>query len=173
MKHTLAILVQNRPGVLTRVAGLFARRGYNIESIAVGTTEEPSISRMTIVVDGDENIVEQITKNVHKLIDVLKVSDLTYDDMVDRELALVKVHADSNNRSEILQIVDIFRARIVDVAERSVMVEVTGDTGKVEAMVNLLAPFGIKELVRTGKVAMARGSKAGGAQTPPLRQVSA
>lgn len=172
MNHTLAILVQNRPGVLARVASLFARRGYNIESIAVGPTEDPSVSRMTIVVEGDQATVEQITKNVHKLIDVLKVSDMTHDDFVDRELALIKVHADSGNRSEILQIVDIFRARIVDVAERSVIVEVTGDTGKVDAMVRLLAPFGIKELVRTGKVAMHRGSKAKAVQEP-LRRISA
>lgn len=159
MKHTISILVENQPGVLARVAGLFSRRGYNIESIAVGETEDPSISRMTIVVDGEKVNVEQITKNVHKLIEVLKVSDLTHDDMVDRELALVKVTADANNRSEILQIVDIFRAKIVDVSERSVIVEVTGDEGKVSAMVRMLRPFGIKELVRTGQIAMARGAK--------------
>lgn len=158
MKHTLAVLVENRPGVLARVAGLFMRRGYNIESIAVGETEVPGISRMTIVVDGDAREVEQITKNVHKLIEVLKVSDLTHEPMVDRELALIKVTADSSNRSEILQIVDIFRAKIVDVAERSVIVEVTGDEGKVDAMIRLLRPHGIKELVRTGKIAMTRGA---------------
>lgn len=159
MKHTLSILVQNRAGVLSRVAGLFSRRGYNIESIAVGETEDPEVSRMTIVVDGDQGDVEQITKNVHKLIEVLKVSDLTHDDMVDRELALIKVTADTHNRSEILQVVDIFRAKIVDVAERSVIVEVTGDEGKVNAMIRMLRPYGIKELVRTGKIAMSRGTK--------------
>lgn len=159
MKHTLSILVYNRSGVLARVSGLFSRRGYNIESIAVGITEDPEISRMTIVVDGDENIVEQIIKNVHKLIDVLKVSDITTEDVVDRELALVKVTADATNRSEILQVVDIFRARIVDVNERSVIVEITGDEGKVDAMVQLLRPYGIKELARTGKIAMMRGPK--------------
>src|SRR5690606_23731892 len=132
---------------------------YNIESIAVGETEDPSISRMTIVVDGEKVNVEQITKNVHKLIEVLKVSDLTHDDMVDRELALIKVTADAQNRAEILQIVDIFRAKIVDVSERSVIVEVTGDEGKVEAMVRMLRPFGIKELARTGRIAMARGTR--------------
>jgi len=159
VKHTISILVENQPGVLARVAGLFSRRGYNIESIAVGATEDPGISRMTIVVDGEKCNVEQITKNVHKLIEVLKVSDLTFDDMVARELALVKVTADAANRSEILQIVDIFRAKIVDVSERSVIVEVTGDERKVEAMVRMLRPFGIKELVRTGQIAMARGTK--------------
>jgi len=159
VKHTLAILVENRPGVLARVAGLFMRRGYNIESIAVGATEDPTVSRMTIVVEGDKRDVEQITKNVHKLIEVLKVTDLTEEKMVDRELALIKVTAEAANRSEILQIVDIFRAKIVDVSERSVIVEVTGDEGKVDAMVRMLRPYGIKELVRTGKVAMARGAR--------------
>jgi acetolactate synthase-1/3 small subunit len=171
MKHTISILVYNRSGVLARVAGLFSRRGYNIESIAVGVTEDPEISRMTIVVDGDESIVEQITKNVHKLIDVLKVSDITTEDIVDRELALVKVTADATNRSEILQIVDIFRARIVDVSERSVIVEVTGDAAKVDAMVQLLRPYGIKEMARTGKIAMVRGPKPQG--LPSRRIVSA
>ena len=159
MKHTLSVLVENHPGVLARVAGLFMRRGYNIESIAVGATEDPGVSRMTIVVDGDKRSVEQITKNVHKLIEVIKVSDLTDEKMVDRELALIKVTADAANRSEILHIVDIFRAKIVDVSERSVIVEVTGDEGKVDAMVRMLRPHGIKELVRTGKVAMARGAR--------------
>jgi len=159
VKHTISILVENQPGVLARVAGLFSRRGYNIESIAVGETEEPTLSRMTIVVDGDKVNVEQITKNVHKLIEVLKVTDLTHEDMVDRELALIKVTADAANRSEILQIVDIFRAKIVDVSERSVIVEVTGDEGKVNAMIRMLRPFGIKELVRTGRIAMARGTR--------------
>lgn len=159
MKHTLSILVQNNPGVLSRVAGLFTRRSYNIESITVGATDDPGISRMTIVVDGDQRTVEQITKNVHKLIEVLKVTDLTHDDMVDRELALIKVASDAQNRSEILHIVDIFRAKIVDVSERSVIVEVTGDEGKIDAMVRLLRPHGIRELVRTGKVAMARGAR--------------
>lgn len=165
MKHTLSILVRDRAGVLTRVAGLFSRRGYNIESIAVGATEEPGISRMTIVVDGEEDNVEQVVKNVHKLVDALKVSDLTYDAMVDRELALIKVSADPANRSEILQVVDIFRAKIVDVAERTVVVEVTGDQGKVQAIIDLLRPYGIREIVRTGKIAIARGAKSQSAPT--------
>lgn len=168
MRHTLSVLVYNRSGVLARVAGLFSRRGYNIDSIAVGITEDPDISRMTIVVDGDESTVEQICKNVYKLIDVLKVSDITSEDVVDRELALIKVTADATNRSEILQVVDIFRARIVDVSERSVIVEVTGDEGKVDAIVQLLRPYGIKELARTGKIAMVRGPKA---QKTPSRRI--
>ncbi|HHW09677.1 MAG TPA: acetolactate synthase small subunit [Firmicutes bacterium] len=168
MKHILSLIVLNHAGVLTRVAGLFSRRGYNIESIAVGITEDPNVSRMTIVVDGDENVVEQITKNVHKLIDVLKVSDITHDDCVDRELALIKVTANSSNRSEILQIVDIFRARIVDVGEQSVIVEVTGDEGKVDAIIQLLRPYGIKEVARTGMIAMVRGTKM---QKTPSRRV--
>jgi len=159
VKHTLSILVQNQPGVLSRVAGLFTRRGYNIESIAVGQTEDPAISRMTIVVDGDRREVEQISKNLHKLIDVLKVTDLTYEDHVGRELALIKVTADSHNRSEILQIVDIFRAKIVDVSEKSVIVEVTGDEAKIDAMIRMLKSHGIKELARTGKIALARGTR--------------
>ncbi len=169
MKHTLSLIVYNQAGVLTRVAGLFSRRGYNIESIAVGVTEDPEVSRMTIVVDGDENIVEQIIKNVHKLIDVLKVSDISNENCVDRELALIKVTADADNRSQILQIVDIFRARIVDVNEQSVIVEVTGDEGKVDAIVALLRPYGIKEIARTGKIAMVRGPKP---QKVPSRRIA-
>ncbi len=159
MKHTLAVLVKNRAGVMMRVASLYSRRGYNIESVAVGTTEDPDISRMTLVVDADDVVLEQITKQLHKLVDVIKVSDLTDDQMIERELALIKVTADAGNRSEILQIVDIFRARILDVAERSVVIEVTGDASKIEAIFQLLRPYGIKELVRTGRIAIVRGSK--------------
>ncbi|NLN28662.1 MAG: acetolactate synthase small subunit [Firmicutes bacterium] len=158
MKHILSILVQNRPGVLARVAGLFSRRGYNIESIAVGTTEDPDVSRMIIVVDAEERIVELIAKNVHKLIDVLKVQNLTHESYIDRELVLIKVNATPRTRSEIMQIVSIFRAHIVDVSDQSLVVEVTGDEGKIDAIVSLLRPFGIKEMVRTGRVAMARGA---------------
>lgn len=161
MKHTLSVLVENRSGVLARVAGLFSRRGYSIDSIAVGTTEDPAVSRMTIVVEADEEGLEQITKQLNKLIDVLKVSDITRDAMIDRELALIKVYADSQNRGDILQIVDIFRAKIVDVAEKTVVIEITGDESKVEALLQLLRPYGIKELVRTGRVAMVRGMKPG------------
>lgn len=159
-QRILAVLVENRAGVLSRVAGMFSRRGFNIDSIAVGQAEDPRYARMTIVVRGDEDDVEQVTKQLHKIIDVIRVSDLTDDDMVERELVLVKVSAGSENRAEILQIVDIFRARIIDVSERSLIVEATGDSGKVDAMVNMLRPFGIKELVRTGRVAMARGTQA-------------
>ncbi|MDD3041401.1 MAG: acetolactate synthase small subunit [Methanosarcinaceae archaeon] len=159
MKHTLAVLVENRAGVLSRVASLFSRRGYNIDSLAVGVTEDPSVSRMTIVVHGDDNVLEQVTKQLNKLIDVIKVSDIGSDDAVERELALIKVAADVNSRAEIIQITNIFRARIVDVAQKSMTVEVTGDEEKILAMEKLLRQFGIKELVRTGKIALSRGPK--------------
>jgi acetolactate synthase-1/3 small subunit len=159
MKHTLAVLVQNKSGVLSRVAALFSRRGYNIDSLAVGVTEDPDISRITIVVHGDDHVLEQVTKQLNKLVDVIKVSDLRGDDTVERELALIKVTADTDNRAEIIQIADIFRARIIDVAPKSMTVEVTGDEGKVEAIEKLLRQFGIKEMVRTGKIAMVRGPK--------------
>jgi len=159
MKHTLAILVENKAGVLSRVASLFSRRGYNIDSLAVGVTEDPDISRITIVVHGDDHVVEQVTKQLNKLIDVIKVSDIGGDEAVERELALIKVAADANTRAEIIQIANIFRARIVDVAPKSMTVEITGDEGKVQAIEKLLRQFGIKELVRTGKIAIVRGSK--------------
>ncbi len=159
MKHTLAVLVENKSGVLFRVASLFSRRGYNIDSLAVGVTEDPKISRMTIVVDGDDHVLEQVTKQLNKLIDVIKVSDIGGDDAVERELALIKVAADVSTRTEIIQIADIFRARIVDVAPRSMTVEVTGDESKIKAIETLLRQFGIKELARTGKIALVRGPK--------------
>ncbi|MGM0770356.1 MAG: acetolactate synthase small subunit [Halobacteriota archaeon] len=159
MKHTLAVLVENKYGVLTRVAGLFSRRGFNIDSLAVGITEDPTISRMTIVVRGDDLVLEQVTKQLNKLIDVIRVTDLGADESVERELALIKVNADPSNRAEIIQIVDIFRARIIDVASKSVTIEVTGDSNKIKAIQTLLRPFGIKEMARTGKVALTRGSK--------------
>lgn len=159
MKHTLAVLVANQPGVLARVAALFSRRGYNIDSLAVGETEDPAVSRMTIVAEADEVTLEQITKQLHKLVDVLKISDITRDEAVSRELALIKVRAEASHRSEILQIVDIFRAKIVDVNAKSLIIEITGDEDKVKAMIELLRPYGILELVRTGKIAMVRGPK--------------
>ena len=159
MKHTLAVLVQNKSGVLSRVAALFSRRGYNIDSLAVGVTEDPETSRITIVVHGDDRVLEQVTKQLNKLVDVIKVSDFGGEDAVERELALIKVVADKDNRAEIIQIADIFRARIIDVAPKSMTVEVTGDEGKVEAIEKLLRQFGIKEMVRTGKIAMVRGPK--------------
>lgn len=159
MRHILAVLVENNPGVLTRVAGLFSRRGYNIDSLSVGRTENPHISRMTIVVEGDDLVLEQVTKQLHKLIDVIKINDVTSEEYVDRELVLIKVDADPAVRGEIIQIVDIFRARIVDIGRRTLMIECTGDEGKVNAVIESMKPFGIKELVRTGKVAMLRGHK--------------
>ncbi len=158
-KHTIVVLVENRFGVLSRVAGLFSARGYNIESLSVGETLDPSVSRMTIVVRGDEFVIEQVMKQLHKLIDVIKVSDLTDDDHVERELMLIRVNAEPQHRAEILRVADIFRAKVVDVTQLSYTLEATGDEGKLEALVELLRPMGIQELVRTGKVAIARGPK--------------
>jgi acetolactate synthase-1/3 small subunit len=159
-KHTIAVLVENKFGVLSRVAGLFSARGYNIESLSVGETLDPSVSRMTLVVTGDEFVIEQVTKQLHKLIDVIKVSDLTDDDHVERELMLIRVNAEPQHREEILRTADIFRAKVVDVTPVSFTLEATGDAAKLEALVELLRPMGIQELVRTGKVAIARGPKA-------------
>ncbi len=160
MKHTLVALMEDRPGVLTRVASLFRRRNFNIESLAVGHTEIPHISRMTLVVDGSTSTVEQVTKQLYKLVNIRKVSDVTEDATVDRELALIKVSAKPGNRTEIMQMVDVFRGKIVDVSPSSLMVEVTGDENKIESFVALLRPYGIKEMVRTGRVSMIRGSTA-------------
>ncbi|MHB1167617.1 MAG: acetolactate synthase small subunit, partial [Carboxydocellales bacterium] len=157
---TLAVLVENNPGVLTRVAGLFSRRGYNIDSLAVGRTENPRLSRMTIVVEGDDLVIEQVTKQLHKLVDVLKINDITSEQYVDRELMLIKVNSvDQSFRAEIMQIVDIFRARVVDIGRKSLTIEATGDEGKINALEQSLRPFGIREVVRTGKIAMLRGQK--------------
>lgn len=158
-KHTLSVTVENRPGVLTRVATLFRRRGYNIDSLTVGRTESPDISRMTIVVEGDDKVIEQVSKQLHKLVDVIKIVDITQEKAVERELALIKVKADTTVRAEIVQIVDIFRGRIVDISKNSLIIEVTGDEGKIDAIEDSLRPFGIVELVRTGKIAMVRGNK--------------
>ncbi len=160
MKHTISVLVENKFGVLARVASMFSAKGYNIDSLAVGPTIDPEISRMTVVVTGDEMILEQIVKQLRRLIDVIKVSDLTATNFIDREMVMVKVNADQSSRSEILNIVDIFRGKIVDVSPKNYVVEITGDRGKVEAMITLLTPFGVKEIARTGKVAMARGIQA-------------
>ena len=156
-KHTLIALVEDRPGVLNRVASLIRRRSFNIDSIAVGHSEMPGLSRMTIVVDGATTAVEQVRKQLEKLIEVVKVTDITQGSIVIRELALVKVHATPSTRSEIMQIVDIFRAKIVDVAADSLIVEVTGDEEKIDSLYNLLRRFGIKELARTGRIALTRG----------------
>ena len=160
MQHTITALVENTPGVLARVAGLFSRRGFNIESLAVSITEDPSVSRMTIVVGGDDRVLEQIQKQLNKLIEVIKVYDYADTAAVERELALVKVTATSDKRAEIMQISDIFRGKIIDVSERTLTIEVTGPSDKVDAFQNLLSPYGIKELVRTGKIALARGARA-------------
>ncbi len=157
-KHTLVALVEDKPGVLNRMASLFRRRGFNIESIAVGHSELPHLSRVTIVIDGATTMVEQVRKQLDKVIDVVKVSDITGDDMIARELALIKVRATSATRSEIIQIVDIFSANIVDVASDSVAIEVTGDKDKIDSLYNLLRGFGIKEIARTGRIAMTRGT---------------
>jgi len=156
-KHTLVALVADKPGVLNRMASLFRRRGFNIESIAVGHSELPNLSRMTIVVDGTTTMVEQVRKQLDKIVDVVKVSDITGSNIIARELALIKVKATSVSRSEIMQIVDIFRANIVDVAPDSVTVEVTGDEEKIDSLYNLLRGFGIREITRTGRIAVIRG----------------
>jgi acetolactate synthase-1/3 small subunit len=158
-KHTIAVMVENRFGVLSRVAGLFSARGYNIESLSVGETLDPTVSRMTLVVRGDEFVIEQVIKQLHKLIDVIKVTDLTEENHVEREMILVRVNAEPSSRAEILRIADIFRAKVVDVTPSTYTLEGTGDESKVTAIVELLRPFGIQEVVRTGKVAIARGAK--------------
>ena len=156
MLHTLAVLVENNPGVLTRVAGLFARRAYNINSLTVCQTENPSISRMTIVVDGDDTVIEQVSKQLHKLVVVHKVMDLTQETVVDRELALVRIKVRADTRLEVLQIVDVFRGRVVDMGRSNLTVELTGDAEKIDAFVKTIRPFGLMELVRTGKIAITR-----------------
>ncbi len=168
-KHTIVALVEDKPGVLNRVASLFRRRGFNIQSIAVGNCEIPHLSRMTIVVDGPVTMVEQVRKQLDKVIDVVRVSDISGENIVARELALIKVAATSVTRSEIMQIVDIFRANIVDVGSDSVTVEVTGDEDKIDSLFNLLRSFGIRELARTGRLAMTRG----GATLPQVEEESA
>src|SRR5438067_8854037 len=158
-KHTISVLVENKFGVLSRVAGLFSARGYNIESLSVGETLDPTVSRMTLVVRGDEFVIEQVMKQLHKLIDVIKVSDLTDDSHVERELVLIRVNAEPQHRAEVLRTADIFRAKVIDVTAASFTLEATGDEGKLEALIELLRPMGIQEIVRTGKVAIARGPK--------------
>lgn len=158
MKHTLSVLVENKPGVLTRISALFARRGFNIDSLAVGETEDPRLSRMTIAVDAQDSPLEQVTKQLHKLINVIKITDLDPATSVVRELVLMKVKADADSRAEIMQVVEIFRAKIVDVGTDDLMVEVTGTREKVEAMLRLMRPLGLIELVGTGRIAMGRGT---------------
>ena len=175
MQRVLSVLVENESGVLTRIAGLFSRRGFNIESLTVGPTENPAYSRMTITVNASNVAIEQTTKQLHKLINVIKITDLTESSFVDRELALIKVSSTTGTRSEIIQIADLFRGRIVDVAEDTLTVEVTGEQGKVNAIVHLLTKFGIKEIARTGRVALSRGSRLAETQVTqrvPLRMVT-
>jgi acetolactate synthase I/III small subunit len=158
-QHVITAIVENHPGVLARVAGLFARRGYNIESLTVSVTEDPGMSRMTIVVGGDHLVLEQITKQLHKLIEVQRVVDYTETAAVERELALIKVTAEPRDRAEIMQIVEIFRGRIIDMSEKTFIVEVTGSIDKIDKIYGLLTGYNIKEMTRTGVIAMARGNK--------------
>ena len=157
MRHTISVLVENEFGVLSRVAGLFSGRGFNIESLSVAETLDPTASRMTIVTTGNDQIVEQILKQLNKLVSVIKVVNLTGVDTVDRELVLIKVNAEPETKPEVLRLVDIFRAKIVDVAPRCYTIEMTGDGEKINALLQLLKPIGIREIVRTGRVAIARG----------------
>lgn len=156
-KHVLSILVQNEPGVLARISGLFARRGYNINTLAVGPTDDDRISRITMTIDGAEHPIDQVTKQLHKLVHVLKIRDLEPGETVARELALFKIDADAHTRSELTQLADIFNGRVVDVARRSVTIEVTGTEEKIEAFESLARPFGLIEMVRTGEIAVQRG----------------
>lgn len=156
MRHTLSVLVENKFGVLARIAGMFSGRGFNIDSLNVAPTHDPEISRITVVVRGDDTVLDQITKQLRKLVNVIEVSDFEKGQAVDRELAIVKISANSNSRAEIIQICDIFRSKIINVANDSVIIELTGDRGKLEAFLELIRPFGILELARTGKLAMRR-----------------
>jgi len=170
MKHTISVLVEDEAGVLTRIAGLFARRGFNIESLAVGPAEKVGISRLTMVVGGDDDTIEQLTKQLYKLINVLKVQDITQIPSVERELMLVKVSATASSRAEVIQLAQIFRARIVDISEDTLTVEVVGDPGKMVAIIQMLNKFGIREVARTGKIALIRES---GVNTEYLKSLEA
>jgi acetolactate synthase-1/3 small subunit len=157
MKHTLSVLLRNQPGVLSRVTGLFSGRGFNIESLCVAETLDPSVSCLTLITEGDNKVIEQITKQLHKLIDVIKVVNIGEGDFVEREMVLIRVNAEAATRAEVLRIIDIFRGKVVDVSPKSYAVEVTGSRSKIEAVIDILRPIGIKEIVRTGKIAIARG----------------
>ena len=156
-KHILSILVENKPGVLTRIAGLFARRGFNIDTLAVGPTDDPTLSRITLTLDGAMHPIDQVTKQLHKLVNVIKIRDLEPTETVARELALFKVSADGASRAEVMQMVEIFRGKIIDVSKRSVIVEVTGSWDKIEAFERMVRPFGLIEMARTGEIAISRG----------------
>lgn len=155
-KHTISVLVENKFGALNRIVGLFSARGYNIDSISVGTSEDDSVARVTIVSKGDDDVIEQIIKQLNKFVDVTKVVDLTYDSFVERELVLLKVSANRNSRPELMQISEIFRSKIIDISQRSITIEATGSEQKVDALIKMVAPFGIKEIARTGRVALKR-----------------
>jgi len=159
MRHTISVMVENKPGVLARVANMFASRGFNIESLAVGETDDQTVSRMTIVSSGDDREIEQITKQLNRLVDVIKVNDLTEELFVERELALIRISTDGDTRSKVVELADLFRAKIVDVSHKALTVELTGDSGKIEAFVDLVRAYGIKEIVRTGKVALPRAQR--------------
>ena len=156
-KHVLSVLVENKPGVLTRIAGLFARRGFNIDTLTVGPTDDDGISRITLTLDGALHPIDQVTKQLHKLVNVLKIRDLDPDDTVARELALFKVAADGTQRAEVLQAVEIFRGKVVDVTRKSLIVEITGTTDKIDAFEEMVRPFGMVEMMRTGEIAISRG----------------
>ena len=168
-RHTLSVLVENKPGVLARISGMFARRGFNIDSLAVGETEDPSVSRMTIVCSADGKPLEHITKQLHKLINVLKISELPHDDCVERELAMIKVGVGAGKRAEVLEVAEIFRAKVLDVDPDALTIEATGAPEKILALEELLRPYGIVEMVRTGRIALARGSA--GLKPPALTPV--
>jgi acetolactate synthase I/III small subunit len=156
-KHILSILVENKPGVLTRIAGLFARRGFNIDTLAVGPTDDPALSRITLTLDGAMHPIDQVTKQLHKLVNVLKIRDLEPDDTVARELALFKLSADAATRAEVMQFCEIFRGKVIDVTKRSLTIEVTGTADKIEAFERIVRPFGLIEMARTGEIAISRG----------------
>jgi len=159
MKHTISVLVENHFGVLARVSGLFSARGYNIDSLCVGETENPAVSRMTVVVRGDDNVIEQIIKQLYKLVDTIEVTDLTEQDFVERELVMIKIGAPRKQRSEVIEVATIFRAKVVDMSAQSMILEITGSEGKVEAFIDMMRPFKILELVRTGEIAIPRSAK--------------
>ena len=159
MKHVISVLVENKVGVLSRITGLFSGRGFNIESLAVGETEDTNISRMTIVVSGDDSILEQVRKQLGKVVDTIKVTDYTGTDYVERNLILIKVSALPVKRNEIIELIDVFRGKIIDVGQKDMIVEISGPEDRLEAVINLLRPFGIKEVARTGRIAMNRGPK--------------
>lgn len=159
MKHTISVLLQNKPGVLSRVTGLFSGRGFNIESLSVAATLDAGVSCLTLVTRGPDQIIEQITKQLHKLIDIIKVVDISESDYVEREMVLIRVKAEAHTRAEVLRVIDIFRGKVVDVSPKSYAVEITGPASKIKAVIDILKPIGIQEIVRTGTIAMARAKK--------------